>query len=255
MKHFFNIRRVLFFLLFLSFILTAYTLHYKVTYWGFDLKPNKTTDVWIIDAHVSFKASGGPVTVFLSTPKADSEFKILNEDLMAKGYSFEKNEKTGRVKLTAPFRKGKQNLYYRLTVYDNKATQGEKSARENPVVNLPVYDEQQMQAAEEVLTATETMEGNTVQKIISLFNESPLRESVETLLPVKANLQTRAEYIADLLALKNIPTRFVRGVNLVEGKKATKADLMIEAFDGTHWRLFNLRSGKEGLPENFIIFH
>lgn len=254
MKHFFNIRRVLFFLLFLSVIFTVYTLHYKVKYWGFDLKPHKMTDVWIIDAHISFKASGGPVTVFLSTPKADSEFKILNEDVIAKGYVFDKNEKTGRVKLISSYRKGKQSLYYRLTVYDNKATQGEKSTKDEIKINLPVYDEQQMQTAEEVLNIAETMEGNTVQKIISVFNGSPLHESVETLLPVNANLQTRAEYIADLLALKNIPTRLVRGVKLVEGKKAAKADLMLEAYDGTNWRLFDLRTGREGLPENFVIF-
>lgn len=254
MKHFFNIRRVLFFLLFLSIILTAYTLYYKVKYWGFDLKPNKMTDVWIIDAHISFKASGGPVTVFLSTPKTDSEFKILNEDLMAKGYTFEKDEKTGRVKLTSLSRKGKQNLYYRLTVYDNKASQGEQKTKQKAQINLPVYDEQQMQAAEQILAEAEKLQGNTVQQIISIFNESPLHESVEALLPVKASLQTRAEYISDLLAIKNIPTRLVRGVKLVEGKKAAKADLMMEAFDGKNWRLFNLRTAAEGLPEDFIIF-
>lgn len=254
MSHFFNIRRVLTLLLIFSFIFTAYTLYYKVRYWGFDLKPGQTTDVWIIDAHISFKASGGPVKVFLSTPKANSEFKILNEDLIAKGYTFEKDEKTGRVKLSSPMRRGKQNLYYRLTVYDNKATQGETEKQKNPAINLPVYDEQQMQAAEEILASLEKMEGNTVFKVISIFNKSPLDESVETLLPVKANLQTRAEYIADLLALKNIPTRLVRGVKLIEGRKASKADLMLEAFDGTKWRLFNLRTGQEGLPKDFIIF-
>lgn len=254
MKHFFNIRRVLFSLLFLSLLLTAYTLYYKVTYWGFDLKPNKTTDVWIIDAHISFKALGGPVNVYLSTPKTDSEFKILNEDVIAKGYAFKKDENTGRVKLSSSFRKGKQDLYYRLTVYDNEASLGETKSKEKAKINLPVYDEQQMQTAEEILAAAEKLEGNTAEQIISVFNQSPLNESVETLLPVKANLQTRAEYIADLLALKNIPTRFVRGVKLIEGKKASKADLMLEAYDGQNWHLFDLRTAAEGLPENFIIF-
>ena len=58
----------------------------------------------------------------------------------------------------------------------------------------------------------------------------------------------------DLLAIKQIPARMARGVRLEEGKQAAEADLMLEAHDGHKWRLYDIRTGKAGLPKNFIVF-
>ena len=254
MKSFFTIRRILFFLLLISCGVTAYAAYYKVKYWGFALQPKKTTDIWVVDAHISFKASGGPVHVFLSTPKSGSSFKILNEDFIAKGYTVKQEPDSNRTELYSKYRKGKQDLYYRLTLYDNEPTLGDLATSQKPEIKQPIYDEQQLQTADEIWSAASLLEGNSVQQIIKLFNQSPLNENVETLLPVKANLQTRAEYIADLLALKQIPTRLVRGIKLTEGKKTSAADLMLEAYENETWSLYDLRTAAQGLPKNFVIF-
>ena len=58
----------------------------------------------------------------------------------------------------------------------------------------------------------------------------------------------------DLLAVKGIPARMARGVRLEEGKQAAEADLMLEAYDGYKWRLYDIHTGKAGLPKNFIVF-
>lgn len=58
----------------------------------------------------------------------------------------------------------------------------------------------------------------------------------------------------ELLALKSVPARLAHGVRLEEGKQAVEADLMLEAYDGRKWRLFDVNTGKAGLPKNFIIF-
>lgn len=254
MKQFFTIRRILFFLLFISCGITAYTAYYKVKYWGFALQPKKTTDIWIVDAHISFKAAGGPVSVYLSTPKNGLSFKVLNEDFIAKGYTLKQIPDSNRIELSSKYRKGKQDLYYRLTLYDNESAVGDVTSKKTPEIKQPIYDEQQLQTVEEIWAAASTLEGNNVQQIIKLFNQSPLNESVETLLPVKANLQTRAEHIQDLLALKQIPTRLVRGVKLIEGKNTSTADLMLEAFENETWHLYDLRTAAQGLPKNFVIF-
>ena len=85
--------------------MTAYAAYYKVKYWGFALQPKKTTDIWVVDAHISFKASGGPVHVFLSTPKSGSSFKILNEDFIAKGYTVKQEPDSNRTELYSKYRK------------------------------------------------------------------------------------------------------------------------------------------------------
>jgi len=254
MKQFFNVRKVLFLMLFLSAALTIYATWYKIKYWGFDFKPNATTDVWVVDAHISFNAAGGPVRVELSTPNADSKFKVLHEDVSAKGYDVQNDEQTGHLTFSSLHKKGKQNLYYRLMVYDNEDSRGKVRQTKKVDVNKPIYDEQELQTIEQVFDAALEMEGNDVQQIIALFNQTPLNENIELLLPLKANLRTRADLMVNLLALKNIPARLMRGVHLVEGKKAVPADLMLEAYDGAKWRVYDLHTASEGLPKDFMVF-
>jgi hypothetical protein len=254
MKNFFTVRKVLSLCLAASVAFAAYSMYYKIRYWGFDFRPNKGTDVWVIDAHISFKPTGAPIAVSLAVPEPDAEFKILNQDFVAKGYQISQNEQTKRFELTSKPRASKQNLYYRLTIYDNEESRGKIWDEKKITPQKPVWDELQMQQAEEILSVAESLEGNTAQKIITVFNQEPLAPSVAAFLPVHLTEQQRAEFIVDFLALKNIPARLVRGVRLEEGKKAAMPDLMLEAHDGYKWRLYDLRTGVAGLPKNFVVF-
>lgn len=254
MSKFFNVRKVLFLLLFLSFIFAVYTAYYKIHYWHFSIKPDETTDVWTIGAHISFKASGGQVKIKFAAPKENDSFKILNEDISAKGYSFQKNDQTGEIEFLSAQRNGKQNIYYKLTIYDNEENRGKirQSAPKEP--EKPIYDEEQTEIIEKIFEAAKEKDGNLTQKMILLFNDEPLNNDVESFLPVKTSNKRRAEIIVDLLKLKNINARLVRGVRLVENKKAAPADLMLESYEGDRWRIYDLQSAKEGLPKNFIVF-
>ncbi len=254
MKKFFSVRKTLVYLLCLSVLFAAYSAYYKIKFWDFSIKPNKTTEIFIVDAHISFKAIGEDVKVLLATPSVSKEFKILNEDVSAKNYEFTKDSNTNRMIFTSSKRKGKQDIYYRLMVYDNEETRGKVREKVPLPPEKPVYDEQQQQMANDILTASQEMEGNLPQKLIALFNQSPLNESVEAFLPIQANKRERALAVIDLLALKDVPARLVRGVKLIEGKKASSADLMLEAYESGKWRLYDLQTAKEGLPKNFILF-
>ena len=63
---FFTVRKVLTFLLMLSVGYAAYGIYYKVKYWVFTLSPRAITDVWTVEAKVSFNASGGDTSVSLA---------------------------------------------------------------------------------------------------------------------------------------------------------------------------------------------
>ncbi len=254
MTKLFTVRKVLTFLLVLSVVFTAFSAYYKIIYWGFDLQPNRTASVWNIDAHISFKPTGAPIKVSLAVPDAAKEFKILNEDAAAKGYEINKNTKTNRMEFTSAPKTKKQNLYYRLTVYDNEAGRGKITEDKVPAPVKPLYDEQQAQMADDILHEAEKIEGSWPQKIITIFNEEPLNPTVSAFLPVKVTKKQRAEMIIDLLALKDVSARLAAGVKLEEGKQASSADLILEAYDGQKWRLYDLTTAKAGLPKNFIIF-
>ena len=98
-------------------------------------------------------------------------------------------------------------------------------------------------------------EGETkAQKLISVLNKQPLPPEVDSFLPVQKNPQIMAEKIIFLLNAKNIPARVVRGVKLSEKKRATGADLMVEAYEGSKWKIYDINTGKSGLPKSFVIF-
>lgn len=253
-KKLFTVRKVLTLLLLLSAAFAGYGAYYKITYWGFDFRPNRTAKVWNIDARVSFVPTGEPVKVSLAVPSAKRNFRILNEDVRAQGYEVRKDARNGRIEFTSGPQEKEQNIYYRLTVYDNEEKRGKLTDEKIPPLEKPVYDERQKQTAEEILAEAENFEGIWPQKIIGIFNKEPLSPAVNAFLPVKVNQKQRAEKMIELLALKSIPARLVHGVRLEEGKQAAEADLMLEAYDGRKWRLFDMNTGKPGLPENFIIF-
>lgn len=254
MKNLFTVRKILTLCLFLSIIFTVFSVYYKITYWGFDFRPNRTASVWRIDAHISFKPTGEPVKISMAVPTGAAKFKILNEDIVAKGYRIEKSTDKGRIVLTSDPQTQDQDIYYRLTVYDNEEGRGKLRENGVQIPRKPVYGEQQMQMAEEILAAADAFDGAWPQKIITLFNQEPMNPTLNAFLPVKMTEKQRVQTMIELLAIKKIPARMARGVRLEEGKQAAEADLMLEAHDGHKWRLYDIRTGKAGLPKNFIVF-
>lgn len=77
MTKLFTVRKVLTFLLVLSAAFAAFSAYYKIKYWGFDLQPNLTTNVWNIDAHISFKPTARRLRFRLPclTPPKNLRFK------------------------------------------------------------------------------------------------------------------------------------------------------------------------------------
>ena len=255
MKNIFSVRGILAIFLLLSVIFASAATYYKIEYWGFSINPREKSDVWTIDTHISFEPTGKPIEVSLSTPKISDEYKILSEDVVAKGYEVKEDEKHLRVTMTSAPRKGKQDIYYRVMLYDNEDTIGKIHDFSQPQA-MPVTfsDEQQQQAVEELWALANQKEGTNAEKIISLLNQKPMPDEVDTFLPVKRSQRIIAEKIIFLLAVKDVPARIVRGVKLKESKRETSPDLMVEVYEGSKWMIYNIETGVSGLPKDFVIF-
>ncbi len=228
---------------------------YKITVWGFSFRPSERSDVWTIDAHISFIPSGDPIEVSMATPSSSGAYRILSEDAIAKGYDVKKDEKNHRLFLTSKGRKSKQDLYYRIMLYDNEDTTGKVWADKPEKTQKITYDsEQQKEMVNALWALTEGKEGTKAERIIRLLNEESLAPEVDTFLPVKKTSKIMADKIIWLLATKNIPARIIRGVKLDEHKHATTADIMLEVYEGSKWQVYNIMSGDRGLPKNFVVF-
>lgn len=255
LKSFFTTRRVLFFLLLISICFAGYSIYYKIKYWGFSFSPKQVSDVWTIEAHVSFKPTGDPIKVTLTTPSENNNFKILEQDVIAEGYKTKKiSGETNKLILTSPAKEKNQDIYYRVMLFDNKEAKGKTKAPAPSAPKPPFYDEQTLATAQNILKSAKKMPGDEVQQIIHLFNQPTPDANVLAFRPLKKNTKDTIESIRNLLALKNIPSRTSRGIKLVEDRKSFSADLMLEAYISGKWKTYNIKDGSIGVPSDFILF-
>ncbi|MCH2457592.1 MAG: UUP1 family membrane protein, partial [Henriciella sp.] len=62
---------------------------YKVTRLGFPVVPNLDSDTWTIEAKVSFRGRGDPVTLRLALPNSEGQFTVVDETFVASGFGVE----------------------------------------------------------------------------------------------------------------------------------------------------------------------
>ena len=192
----------------------------------------------------------------LSTPRIGDEYKILSEDAVAAGYEVEKDDKNHLMIMKSKALKEKQDVYYRIMLYDNEDTIGKVRDHKKPKVQEITYvDEQEKVMVKELWKLADKVEGSSsAEKIIKLLNQEVPEPEVDSFLPVHKNQKIMAEKIIYLLAAKKIPARIVRGVKLGEKRRAVPADLMLEVYEGSKWMIYNINTGTVGLPKDFVVF-
>ncbi|MDR1694218.1 MAG: inactive transglutaminase family protein [Lactobacillaceae bacterium] len=250
-----SVRFVLFVCLLISIIVAATSTYYKVKYWGFSFKPKQSTGVWSIEEHISFMPTGEKIKVSITTPEDSDNFKVLDDSIIATGYVV-KTEKNGQKKLilTSNPRNSEQNIYYRVMLFDNEDTKGLTKDIKPQAPKIPQLDERQIAIAKEIIELTKEMEGDLPEKLIHIFNQKPAHPLVSSYLPFKISQEEIAAAIRELLAIEKVSSRVVKGVKLEEGKKSLEADLMVEAYIRNKWRVYNIGTGKRGIPGDFVIF-
>jgi len=255
MKNIFSVRGILGILLGLSVVFSALATYYKIKVWGFSVIPSEKSEVWTIDAHISFKPTGKPVEISLSTPDANGGYKILSEDVIASGYVVEKNEEKNRIVIKSGPHKNKQNVYYRIMLYDNEDVVGKLKDDKAPKVSKPQFENEQQQGlVEEIWAIAQEKEGTPATQIIKTLNADILSPEVDAFLPIKTTRQILAEKIIYLLSYKNIAARIIRGVKLNEKKHSSAADLMLEVYESGKWVVYNPKTAVIGLPKDFVLF-
>lgn len=255
-KKIFSVRGVLAICLILAVAFAGFATYYKIAYWGFSFSPREGTEIWTVDAHISFMPTGDPIEVALSTPRLGEEYKILSEDVVAKGYEVEKDEKNHRMIMKSAPRKHKQDIYYRIMLYDNEDVIGKIRDHNKPKVNKPTFESEQQEAMVEEIwkLADAKKEGSAAAKIIKLLTDEVLEPEVDAFLPVKKSQRIMAEKIIYLLSCRGIAARIVRGVKISEKRREAPADLMLEVYEGSKWMVYNIENGTVGLPKNFVVF-
>ena len=252
-SRFFTIRKVLSFFLLLSITYACWCCWFKIKYWGFSLSPKQVTDIWTVEAKISFKAKNKDIEVSLNLPSNKDNFEILSEEIVADGYVVLQDKENSKITFKGKNKKGKQNIYYRLNVYDDfqKELAG---VLEPQKVSRPILADEEQAQMNKIWELAELQNGDKVQRAIKTVNHEMANPSMSLVLPLKHTSKEFAEKMIQILAYKRIPARIVRAVKLEEGKKTEKPDIMLEAYYNDKWVLYDLNTANVGLPESWIVF-
>lgn len=249
-----SVRVFLFICLIASILFAAYSINYKIKYWGFSTNARSLTDIWTIEAHVNFTPTDEAIKISIARPTTNDDYKILGEDVVAPDYDVKTTAK--RIVITADAKDPEkaQDIYYRVLLYKNaNPVQQPVKVAKPKVPELPL-SEQELEIAGQLLQTADQYEGTRAQQLIALLNRPQPEPIVQTFLPERKTPKDTALVVRRLLAIEKIPARLVRGIKLAEEKKTFSADILLEVFENGKWEVYNIESGKPGIPKDFVIF-
>ncbi len=245
----------------LALILTALGVSlflYKVFFLRFPLVPETRSPLWDVEAHISFLASNQPVKVSFFIPTQSRHFATVRENFISRGFGITTKEKGDNRRAVWSIRKakGEQSLYYRALV----RPVAEKRIRLRPPPperEGPVFEGAQLEAAEallaEIREKSADLDGLFAELAKRLSRSKP-DDNVDLLLGEEYSDAGKASLAAQLLVQAGITAREVHGIRLQVRRKNVPLVHWIEILDGKEWRSFDMMTGEEGIPDDYLAW-
>jgi hypothetical protein len=230
---------------------------YKVFLLGFPVVPDETTEVWTVEARIAFEALPGSLKVSLEIPTLTPGFTVFEENFVSPSFGFTTlYTATGRTAQWAVRQaSGPQTLYYRAVVYRDKANAREDTTPTLPPV--PVLDEPYntaMQVLVDEVRAISADAATFTSELLRRLNDSSPDQNVALFLSQVRTPTERAQAASTLLAGNRIPSRLVRGIQLLDQQRNAEILPWLEIHDGDRWIYFNPATGEMGLPQDFLFW-
>lgn len=227
---------------------------YRHDVYGVPWTPGEERALWELEARIEFDAIGDPVKVSMAAPETQQGFTLIDESTSSPGYGVALiDTDTGRrAEWSVREATGKQILYYKtqMLVDDQASYTVEPPKGDTPPVSL---DNPQQTAATALLEQARKLSSDNItlaRELIKQFNDKN-NQNASLLL----NNLSREKAITSLLSLEGIHSRIVGGLQLEDGRRRQSIEPMVEVWDSERWQLFNLYSGREGKPDNIMLWN
>jgi hypothetical protein len=231
---------------------------YKALVLNFPLAPEVQSDIWDVEAHITFIADNKPVKVSIHLPSNSRRFAIVNENFISRGYGINVVTEDGKRKVHWSIRKAKgiQNLYYRASVRrmdrDIPPQKPKGSGPKKPDLK-GAYREASEALVTEASEKSADVEGIVLELMRRLNNPQP-DDNVTLLLGKKASAQKKVDLSVQLLALAGIHGRSIHGIRLEDQKRSAPLLHWLEVYDQKHWISFDSVTGKKDVPEDYLAW-
>jgi hypothetical protein len=231
---------------------------YKALVLNFPLVSEVRSDIWEVEAHLTFVAGNKPIKVSMNLPRNSRRFAIVNENFISRGYGVNVVTEDGKRRVHWSIRKaaGTQNLYYRASVrrmdrdIPQKMPQG--SGPEKPDLK-GAYREASESLVSEAREKSADIDGIVIELLHRLNNPRP-GDNAALLLGKKASVQRKVDLSVQLMALAGIHARSVHGIGLEDQKRNSPIIHWLEIYDKKQWVSYDPVTAKRGVPEGYLIW-
>jgi hypothetical protein len=234
--------------------------YYKWKVLNFPIRAAEQTALWEIQARVQFQARKGPNNVTLQIPRDPPGYTLIDEKFVARNYgmNIQPGKRTRAVQWQYRSARGNQALYYRATVHRDLHPDDyvDPPPRElTPTVYEEPYQTARITLGDQVRAKSvdsASFAGELVRRLDNAGNDGNvalLMEGIET-------PEQRAHLIKSLLADRNISSRVIHGLPLVQTDATVSLMPFLQVWDGDaqRWDTISSETGVEGWPEDMFLW-
>ena len=237
---------------------------YKNQVLGFPLLTDSTVDVWTVEAHIEFEPTDKTVKVSLAIPDNQSDLTLYDETFTTRHYSVEvvkdiPHKEHRRIIWKADNIKGRQDLFYRVSVYQPYHPEKQKRFYEEKTLLPPLsLTQEEMAAMDGIIEAARAVSGKKtvafVTAVLRLLDAETPSNEVLLLLDKKATRRDKILLARNILARAGIYSVVARGFVLDTSKKRQKLTSVLCVGDKEQWHFFTLSAESFNLPERFLFW-
>ncbi len=239
-------------------LLSSVLCYYKVSELKLPLLPAEQTQVWTVEARISYKPTKGPAKIDFALPKKPSGFMILDEDFVSGRYglTLDEDEQGRSVQWALRRPHGSQVLYYRMQLSPD-----DQQAKPVAKVSFPAkkqYPEMMQTVVNALLDEVRRKSADTksfTHELLLRLNSASPDDNIQLLREGADKPELWVERIISILQGARIPARQVAILILKDGIRHGKLTPWLQVYDGDKWLTFDPNTGDIGFPDDALIWH
>ena len=229
---------------------------YKALVLRFPWAPGRISDIWNVEARISFAARNEPVKASLFIPRSTRRFAIVNENFISQGYGITTVTEDGNRQAVWSIRKakGQQTLYYQVVVRRAEAKEPPPPSKQ-PGIESPGFEEPSLTAAKSLIAEVRARSADVdtmARELVKHLNKPQPDDNVALLLGKGPSALKKAEVAVQILAQAGIPGRVVHGTRLREYQRDAPLIHLLEVYDKDRWQSYDPITGEPGIPHDYL---
>ncbi|MCC5873397.1 MAG: inactive transglutaminase family protein [Gammaproteobacteria bacterium] len=220
--------------------------------------PGDERPVWLVEARVDFLGTGGSARVALDLPEDPPGFRLISEQAASPGYGFSiitGRDGDRRGEWTRRQVSGPQALYYtaQFLVVDGDPARIPVVGRPRP--REPDFEEPAATAARELIAVAveRSSHAESLTRELTALLAGAVGDQNAALL--RASVPDPAVLLAQLLNHAGVAARVSQGIELEDARRRRPLTSFVEIPVDGQWRIFDPVTGRQGLPENVLLWH